>query len=99
MGRRSGWPDAPSIVVASPCFGHGFKFESLVGEMLADLVTQGICKLDPSPFDINRFQGASVTPWAHQAVLDEHSRVWNFGPLLIGRRKGQDPGLHVVYQK
>ena len=62
MGRRSGWPDARGIVVASPRSGHGFKFESMVGEVLADLVTQGTCKLDLSLFDISRFQGASATP-------------------------------------
>lgn len=28
---------APQIVVASPCSGHGFKFASLFGEVLADL--------------------------------------------------------------
>jgi sarcosine oxidase len=34
-------PDAPQIVLASPCSGHGFKFASLVGEILADLATTG----------------------------------------------------------
>jgi len=32
-------PAHPQIVVASPCSGHGFKFASIVGEMLADLAT------------------------------------------------------------
>ena len=30
-------PKDPRIVVASPCSGHGFKFASVIGEMLADL--------------------------------------------------------------
>ena len=30
-------PEAPQIVLASPCSGHGFKFASIVGEILADL--------------------------------------------------------------
>ncbi len=30
-------PRAPQIVVASPCSGHGFKFASVMGEVLADL--------------------------------------------------------------
>ncbi len=34
-------PDAPQIVLASPCSGHGFKFASLIGEILADLATTG----------------------------------------------------------
>jgi sarcosine oxidase len=31
--------DHPKIVLASPCSGHGFKFASIVGEVLADLAT------------------------------------------------------------
>jgi sarcosine oxidase len=31
-------PAHPQVVVASPCSGHGFKFSSAVGEVLADLV-------------------------------------------------------------
>jgi len=30
-------PSAPQIVLASPCSGHGFKFASIFGEILADL--------------------------------------------------------------
>ena len=30
-----------SVVVASPCSGHGFKFAPLVGRMIADLVDEG----------------------------------------------------------
>ena len=32
-------PQAPQLVVASPCSGHGFKFASVMGEILADLAT------------------------------------------------------------
>lgn len=31
--------DYPKIVLASPCSGHGFKFASIFGEVLADLAT------------------------------------------------------------
>ncbi len=30
-------PDFEEVVVASPCSGHGFKFSSAIGEILADL--------------------------------------------------------------
>lgn len=33
--------DHPNVVVASACSGHGFKFSSVVGEILADLVLDG----------------------------------------------------------
>jgi sarcosine oxidase len=34
-------PDYPQVIVASPCSGHGFKFASVIGEILADLVESG----------------------------------------------------------
>lgn len=34
-------PSDSRIVVASPCSGHGFKFTSVVGEILADLALDG----------------------------------------------------------
>jgi sarcosine oxidase len=41
----------PQIVLASPCSGHGFKFASVIGEILADLATVGA-----TPHDISRFR-------------------------------------------
>ncbi len=32
-------PEFPQVVLASPCSGHGYKFCSVVGEILADLAT------------------------------------------------------------
>jgi sarcosine oxidase len=43
-------PGAPEIIVASPCSGHGFKFVSVIGEILADFATGR-----PSPFDLSLF--------------------------------------------
>jgi sarcosine oxidase len=43
-------PDHPQVIVASPCSGHGFKFASVVGEILADLATEGT-----TPHDVSRF--------------------------------------------
>lgn len=34
-------PGEPRLVVASPCSGHGFKFASVIGEILADLADEG----------------------------------------------------------
>ncbi len=33
-------PQAPNIIVASPCSGHGFKFAPVIGEILADLAIE-----------------------------------------------------------
>ena len=48
-------PGEPNIVVASPCSGHGFKFAPVVGEILADLTTEGGTGHDISRFRLNRF--------------------------------------------
>lgn len=51
-------PGNPNVVVASPCSGHGFKFTSVVGEILADLALQGETGLPVSAFSfkaLNRF--------------------------------------------
>jgi sarcosine oxidase len=34
-------PDHPQVVLASPCSGHGYKFCSVVGEIVADLAIDG----------------------------------------------------------
>lgn len=43
-------PGDPRVVVASPCSGHGFKFTSVVGEILADLALDGGTALPVSAF-------------------------------------------------
>lgn len=47
-------PDDKRIVVASPCSGHGYKFASVIGEVLADLATEGETRHDISRFGMNR---------------------------------------------
>jgi sarcosine oxidase len=44
-------PEHPQIIIASPCSGHGFKFGSVIGRILADLAIQG-----STQFPIDRFQ-------------------------------------------
>jgi len=43
------------LVVCSPCSGHGFKFVPVIGELVADLVTEGGTRLDIGLFDPDRF--------------------------------------------
>lgn len=47
-------PADPRIVLASACSGHGFKFASLLGEVLADLATIGSTTHDISRFALSR---------------------------------------------
>ncbi|MDP8922916.1 MAG: N-methyl-L-tryptophan oxidase [Chloroflexota bacterium] len=53
-------PDYPQVVLASPCSGHGFKFCSVVGEILADLATRGETRHDIGLFRLDRFAGPAV---------------------------------------
>jgi sarcosine oxidase len=48
-------PDMPEALVISACSGHGFKFCSVVGEIAADLVSQGGTNHDLSLFRLDRF--------------------------------------------
>ncbi|MFQ5704436.1 MAG: N-methyl-L-tryptophan oxidase [Gemmatimonadales bacterium] len=48
-------PDHGNVLLASPCSGHGFKFSSAIGEILADLLTDGPLRFELEPFKIGRF--------------------------------------------
>ena len=37
-------PGSPQVVIASPCSGHGYKFASVIGEILADLAIDGVTR-------------------------------------------------------
>jgi sarcosine oxidase len=53
-------PEHPQVVLASPCSGHGFKFCSVVGEILADLAQQGTTAHDVGLFRLSRFAGGAL---------------------------------------
>jgi sarcosine oxidase len=48
-------PDDPRIVVISACSGHGFKFAPVIGDIAADLVSDGRTAKDISRFSAARF--------------------------------------------
>ena len=48
-------PQFPQVILASPCSGHGFKHSAAIGEVLAQLVTEGHSKIDISAFSFQRF--------------------------------------------
>lgn len=50
----------PRIVLASPCSGHGFKFASVIGEVLADLALGKAPANDISRFKLDRFRSLSA---------------------------------------
>lgn len=48
-------PKSPRVLISSACSGHGFKFASAIGEIQADLVTDGRSRFDLTPFRLSRF--------------------------------------------
>jgi sarcosine oxidase len=52
-------PGTDRVIVVSPCSGHGFKFAPVIGEIVADLVTDGGSRFDLTPFDPGRLVNGS----------------------------------------
>ena len=52
------YPGLPQVILASPCSGHGFKFASAIGEVLADLAMDREPAFDLSMFRLERFATA-----------------------------------------
>lgn len=50
-------PGYEQVVIASPCSGHGYKFASVVGEILADLAAAGTSRHRIELFSPTRFAG------------------------------------------
>ena len=48
-------PGQPQVIVASPCSGHGYKFCSVIGEVLADVATTGETRFDLGLHSYGRF--------------------------------------------
>ena len=63
-------PDYPQVALASPCSGHGFKFASVVGEIMADLAEKGMTRHDIGLFRLDRLL-RQRTPSASPAYRTE----------------------------
>jgi sarcosine oxidase len=48
-------PDDPRVTIVSACSGHGFKFASVVGEVVADFATEKKTAFDVSFLGVERF--------------------------------------------
>lgn len=47
-------PEHAQVTLVSPCSGHGFKFASAIGEVVAELALEGRSAFDLSPFAVDR---------------------------------------------
>jgi sarcosine oxidase len=60
-------PDYPQVSIASPCSGHGFKFASVVGEIMADLAEKGFTRHDIDLFCLDRLRQPARPATGYQA--------------------------------
>jgi glycine/D-amino acid oxidase-like deaminating enzyme len=49
-------PAHPQVLIASPCSGHGFKFSSVVGEVISKLLSDQPVGFDLKLFNIGRLR-------------------------------------------
>lgn len=61
-------PQYEQIVLTSPCSGHGFKFGSVIGRILADLATHG-----RTAYPIARFQLGRTYTVSHGGIGYDHA--------------------------
>nr|WP_255654424.1 N-methyl-L-tryptophan oxidase [Cohnella sp. REN36] len=54
-------PAYANVLLAGGFSGHGFKFASVVGEILADLAATGASERDISPFSLQRFRRERIS--------------------------------------
>ena len=48
-------PTLPQVLIVSPCSGHGFKFSTVIGEIIANMIAGEKPGFDLSLFTLNRF--------------------------------------------
>jgi len=66
-------PNLPQVFYASPCSGHGYKFASVIGEIMADLGERGDTRWDISLFRADRFGVPTSQLWRGKETLVRHS--------------------------
>lgn len=94
-------PGHPNVVIASPCSGHGFKFASVIGEIVADLAERGQTRHDISLFRLDRFD---AMPYRQGTVRRRTMRVGErVGQAVHGQARGASqirvrPARHVPHR-
>jgi len=65
-------PHYPQVSFTSPCSGHGFKFASVIGEIMADLAERGETRHNIELFRLDRFTGTGRS--GRRVALPDRSR-------------------------
>ena len=67
-------PQYPQVSFTSPCSGHGYKFASVLGEIMADLAERGETRHNIDFFRLERFAGH---PRARRSIRPAQPRPLN----------------------
>ncbi|MFC1465269.1 MAG: N-methyl-L-tryptophan oxidase [Candidatus Brachytrichaceae bacterium NZ_4S206] len=93
-------PQYPQICYASPCSGHGYKFASVIGEIMAELADLGYSRWDISLFRADRF-GVPTSALFRDKGPAPRARIEHHDPFGAGTKdphRGKNPvrvaGLH-----
>jgi hypothetical protein len=71
-------PEYPQVSFATGFSGHGFKFASVVGEIMADLADWGRTRHDIQLFNLARFTGQVSELYREHPALSRGNRVPRF---------------------
>ena len=77
-------PNLPQVFYASPCSGHGYKFASVIGEIMADLGERGDTRWDISLFRADRFGLPQSQLWRGKTQLVQHALGDRHGRGAVG---------------
>jgi hypothetical protein len=81
-------PRYPQVSYASACSGHGFKFASVIGEILADLAIHRQTRHGIDLFSHERFLGGGV---AGDTAVRRHARAGR-GAVMPGAEESRTAG-------
>jgi sarcosine oxidase len=81
-------PRYPQVSYASACSGHGFKFASVIGEILADLAIHRQTRHGIDLFSHERFLGSGV---AGETAVRRHARAGR-GAVMPGAEESRTAG-------
>jgi sarcosine oxidase len=92
-------PQLPQVFYASPCSGHGYKFASVIGEIMADLGERGETRWDIGLFRADRLGVQTSAMWRDKdqpmrhSLGDRHKQTSPPTPLVLeeGREDTTNP--------
>lgn len=89
-------PDYPQVSYASACSGHGFKFGSVIGEILADLAQYRQTRHNIELFTHDRFKGQSSHGFSgeHGSLVP----IYETAVRSHAKREQQGTGAHVGHK-